>query len=337
MGHQADTMKAKQDLLESSKDLGDLSTVYLSVSYAQPADMAAKINESKSEKGKVSVDERSSLIIYTDYPVRIANARQLLNRLDRPTAQVLIEARIITLNSSVDKTLGVRLGFKSTSPVPSGSTSGQTFELNSPVTDFFTMGTTSIVGATLLKLDLTISALETAEELRVMAAPRVMTMNNVKATISQGVQIPYLKVGDTASNVTGTEFVNAVLELQVTPHITPDRKVRMTIDAKQDEPSTTVYGADDQPGIDTRKISTELTVDDGNIVVIGGIIRITTPSPSLRPRGLPTFPFWGAFQKPGDQSRTKRAVDFHQSQDCGNIQGSRPYLRVFGLEFSFRM
>ncbi len=294
---QADAIKARQDLVETTKDLGELSTVYLSVSYAQPADMATKINEMKSDKGKVSVDERSSLIIYTDYPARVAGARQLLSRLDRPTAQVLIESRIITLNTDVARNLGVHLGFKSTSPIPSGSTSGQEFEINSPTATLFTMGTAAIVGATLLNVDLTIEALETADELRVMAAPRVMTMNNVKAVISQGVNIPYLQVGDTASNITGTAFVAAVLELQVTPHITPDRKVRMTIDAKQDEPSTTVTGANDQPGIDTRKISTELTIDDGNIVVIGGIIRNSDSYTRSSTPGLSDVPILGRLFK----------------------------------------
>jgi len=141
--------------------------------------------------------------------------------------------------------------------------------------------------------------------MRIMSAPRVLTLDKVKAIISQGVQIPYLKVGDTASGVTGTEFKDAVLELQVTPHITPDRKVRMTIEAKQDEPSTTVVGAQGQPGIDTRKISTELLVDDGNIIVIGGIIRNRDTLTKSATPGLSDIPLLGRLFKQ-EESETDR-------------------------------
>ncbi|MFZ2447729.1 MAG: secretin and TonB N-terminal domain-containing protein [Syntrophobacteraceae bacterium] len=305
---QTDAIRARQELAETTKDLGELSTVYLSVSFAKPAEIAVKIAEAKSERGKVAVDERTSLIIYTDYPARIANARQLMGRLDRPTPQVLIEARIISLNSEVRKSLGVRFGFSATNPA--NATLVQNFAINGPPLDFFTGNVSQLIGKTLVNVDLTIQALETANELRIMAAPRVMTLDNVKAVISQGVQIPYLKVGDTASGITGTEFKDAVLELQVTPHITPDRKVRMTIEAKQDEPSLTVVGAQGQPGIETRKISTELLVDDGNIIVIGGVIRNRDSIQKSATPGLSNIPILGRLFKTeeSDVGRTELLI-----------------------------
>lgn len=294
---QAEAIRARQELNETAKDLGEISTVYLSISFAKPSEVAVKIAEAKSERGKVAVDERTSLIIYTDYPARIANARQLLARLDRPTPQVLIEARIITLNSDVTKRLGINFGL-STSHQTTPTDIIQNFALNGPLAaNAFTMGISQLVGKTLVNVDLQLEALETANEVRIMAAPRVLTLDNVKAIIQQGVQIPYLKVGDTASGITATEFKDAVLELQVTPHITPDRKVRMTIDAKQDTPSQTVVGAENQPGIDTRKISTELLVDDGNIIVIGGVIQNSDSHGKRVTPGLSDIPILGRLFK----------------------------------------
>lgn len=323
---QTEAFKAKQDLMETRKDLGELTTVYLSVSYAQPRDIAARISEGKSDKGRVSVDERTSLIIYTDYPGRISSARQLLSRLDKPTSQVLIEARIVTLNTDVRRQLGVSLGFKSSSPLPSGARSSQDFEVNSPPLNLFGMSLAEVVGQTLLRVDLQLSALETANELRIMAAPRVLTMNNVKAVISQGVQIPYLKVGDTASGVTATEFKDAVLELQVTPHITPDRKIRMTLEAKQDEPSLTVVGAEGQPGIDTRKISTELLVDDGSIVVIGGVIRNRDSAQKSATPGLSDVPILGRLFKTEEAESQKTELLIFISPKI--VEPGRPAGRV---------
>jgi type IV pilus assembly protein PilQ len=291
---QAESIRAKQELAEATKDLGELSTVYLSVNFAKPTEVAAKISEAKSDRGKVSVDDRTSLVVYTDYPARVANARQLLSRLDRPTPQVLIEARIITLNSEVKKSLGVTFGISTQHSTTSSNV--QSFAVNGPPLDIFDFNIAQLIGKTLLTVDLELSALEAASQLRIMAAPRVLTLDNVKATVTQGTQIPYLKVGDTAANVTATDFKDAVLELQVTPHVTPDRKVRMTIDLKQDEPSATLY-VNNEPGIDTRKIATELLVDDGNIVVIGGVIRNTDSQTKNSTPGVSDIPIIGGLFK----------------------------------------
>lgn len=267
----AEQMKAKQDLLEASKDFGEIRTVYLTVNYASPDEIAAKINDNRSERGRISVDPRSSLIIYTDFPARIDMARSLLARLDRATPQVLIEARIVTMRTQTDKSIGIAWSFSS-----NRGNFSQDFSVNHPVTvspnDFYQFSIGQLTG-NVWSLDLKLSALETAEELKIVAAPKVLTLNNVKAKVSQGTQIPYL-VASTATNTAGslasTEFKDATVELQVIPHITPDRKVRLEIEAKQDEPGVVINS---QTSIDTRKIQTELLVDDGNIVVIGGVIR----------------------------------------------------------------
>ncbi len=297
---QTEAIKAKQSLAETTRDLGEISTVYFPVNFAKPADVAAKISDGKSERGKVAVDERTSLIIYTDYPSRVAGARQLLARLDRPTPQVLIEARIITLTSETKRTLGVSLTF--TTAHPSTGPATQNFAINPPSANIaqFSANVFQLLGKTLVNVDLEIQALQSVNLARVVAAPRVLTLDNVKAIVSQGTEVPYLQVGDTAANVTATAFKDATLELQVTPHITPDRKVRLLIAAKQDTVSATSYTVSTgstEPGIDTRKISTELLVDDGNVIVIGGVINNQSTYTNSTTPGLADIPIIGRLFK----------------------------------------
>jgi type IV pilus assembly protein PilQ len=295
---QVEAIKAKQNLAESTRDLGELSTVYFSVNFGKPSEIATKITDGKSERGKVSVDDRTSLIIYTDYPQRIANARQLLTRLDRPTSQVLIEARIVTLNSDTQRQLGMQLSFSSQRPPPAGSGNSQDFFVNPPVpgTSQFIANIFQMVGKSLINVDVQINALESIALARIVAAPRVLTLDNVKAIVTQGQEVPYLQVGDTAANVTATQFKDATLELQVTPHITPDRKIRMLINAKQDTVDNTVL-YNGEPSIDTRKIQTELLVDDGNVIAIGGVINNSSTVNKSDTPGLQDIPILGRLFK----------------------------------------
>jgi type IV pilus assembly protein PilQ len=268
--------------------------------------LAAKISAEKSSNGKVSVDKRTSLIIYTDYPARIAAARSMLERLDRPTPQVLIEARIITISSDANRSLGVKFSFDAS---PTGNTTnpangqpvGQSYIVNPPDQNIFNQFESTIsqvIGKTLLYVDFQINALQTLNLARIVAAPRVLTLDNVKASISSGEEVPYLQPTGTIGAVTTIPtiaFMDAVLKLDVTPHITPDRKVRLMINAKQDTVSTKYYniGYTTEPGIDTRKIKTELLVPDGNVVVIGGIINNQSNYENNLTPGLASIPLFG--------------------------------------------
>ena len=241
------------------------------------------------------MDERTSLIIYTDYPARLESARQLLSRLDKPTPQVLIEARIVTMNTQTARDLGIQWSFSS-----SNNSFNQAFEINHPAQsalDFYTFGVGGMIGKTMWNLNAQLSALETSSDVKIIAAPKVMTLNNVKATVAQGTQIPYAQPS-TVGGVgvaTSTVFKDATIQLDVTPHVTPDKRVRMKIDAKQDTPGTTSYSGG--IGIDTRKVTTELLVDDGNIVVIGGVLSDTTTISKDMTPGLSKVPILGRLFK----------------------------------------
>jgi len=295
---QEEALKAQQQLLEAAKDFGDITTEYLAVNYAKPTEIAAKINEIKSSKGKISIDERTSLIIYTDYQSRLQNAKTLIARLDKPTTQVMIEARIVQLNRNASRDLGITWNFFLQHVSDDGSFFSQDFLVDHPGSDkdLFGFAFGQLTGQTIWAVDLVLTALESSGEGLIVSAPRVLTLDNVQALIEQGTQIPYLVLSD--QNVASTTLVNATLKLQVTPHITPDERVRLEIDAQKDQPDfANPVGIQGQVPILTRKIQTELLVDNGAVIVIGGIIENTDERSEEGTPGLSKVPILGRLFK----------------------------------------
>lgn len=307
MNQRYEEIKARQELMEAAKDVGELTTEYLTVNYAPPAEMAGRINEIKSDKGKLSIDERTNLVIYTDYPTRIANAKQIIKRLDKPIPQVMIEARIVTMDDDVSRSLGIRWNLNLNNSGPFNHDWAVNW-LSSAAGTAFGWNLGQVIGSTMMNLDLNIAALESTNRSKVLAAPKVLTINNVKAVISQGNQIPYLQQSAADGGVVSTVFKDAIVELQVTPHITPDGKVRMEIEAKQDEPNPNITGGGDGPAIATRKIKTELLVADGCIVVIGGVMRDTQGTTQTKTPGLGNVPIIGRLFKQESWRRTRQEL-----------------------------
>jgi type IV pilus assembly protein PilQ len=307
LGEREAELKARQQVIESAKEIGDIATNYLQVNYAQAAKIASKIEKMKSAKGKITVDDRTNLILYSDYPTFIQSARELLAKLDLPTPQVLIEARIVQLNTNAVRDLGINWSFNVDSLDKSGShrlTSD--FVINHAVaaTSALGFGFGQIVGRNLYQLDIQLSATEQAGKGRIVSAPRVLTLDNAEATIIQGQQIPYRKLNE--FGVVTTEFKDAVLELKVTPHITPDQKVRLEIKAKKEQANfTVVVGPDAAPAIDTRRVNTELLVADGDTIVIGGVIEETENLNESRTPGLSQVPIIGGMFKNQQYQKTK--------------------------------
>lgn len=290
MKEREERIKIEQQLLRAKKDLGELDTAYLQINYANPSEIAAKISEIKSADGKISVDQRTGTILYTDYPARIAAARGIIGRLDIPTKQVLIEARIVQLNTTASRDLGVQWGFSLTKTTDHQVETN--YAVNHPVAATSTASLTvgKLVGTTLWNLDLRLLAAEQTGRGKIISAPRVLTMNHVKATISQGTQIPYLAQSQDGIS---TEFKDATLELSVTPHVTPDGRVRLQIQAKKEAPNYTQVIPGQPPAIDSRKVDTELLVDDGATVVIGGIIEENESTSESRTPGVHKVPVLG--------------------------------------------
>ena len=273
------TMKESELTAEHSQEkIEPLVTEVVPVNYAGLADVAGPCNELLSDRGSITEDNRDKLLIITDVPKRIEKIKDLIVILDTPVRQVMIEARIVEVNSNYSRDLGVNWGYTHTPSdyLENVTNAGGGFQVSTaPVSGVGEMsasaglGTAFRLGESVLDigtLDLQISALESDGNGKVISTPRVTTLNGESAVISQGTSIPYQSSGDDGPK---TEFVDAELKLEVTPVINPDGTILLDILATNDSPSfTPLAGA---PSIDTKKAETKVLIRDGETTVIGGI------------------------------------------------------------------
>jgi type IV pilus assembly protein PilQ len=306
----------EKQMLESQKSLTELAPVrteYLQVNYAKASDLASLIKSQGkgsllSERGSLAIDERTNTLLLQDTADRLADIRRLVQTLDIPVKQVLIEARIVIVNDDFSRELGVRFGGAFVGNY--GSNDGLMYVSNSglnsadgsrgPIIAPGGPGGAGVDGSsvatgldrylvnlpvanpagrlamTLLDsdyvVDLEITAAQREGRGEVVSAPRVITANGKEAVIEQGTEIPYQE--SASSGATTTQFKKAVLSLKVTPQITPDDRVILDLTVSKDSvgqilPSATGGSV---PSIDTREITTQVLVNDGQTVVLGGIL-----------------------------------------------------------------
>ncbi|WP_298311685.1 type IV pilus secretin PilQ [Propionivibrio sp.] len=303
---------------ESKAQIGDLEplrTESFQLNY-QKADAIQKLltdasQRMLSKRGSAVVDARTNILFVQDTPSRLEDVRQLIAKVDLTVKQVMIEARIVEAGDSFAKNLGMRLGYHDQtggggrshvnvggSLADTGYHTGQVVDVpkfpldsdsvNLPATP--RAGTAGVFSMILFNrtktvfLNAEISALEADGRGKVISSPRVMTANQVEALIEQGVEIPYQQA--TSSGATSVSFRKANLSLKVKPQITPDGKITMTLDINKDTPNTRLStGAG--VAIDTKHVKTEVLVDNGGTVVIGGIYTQETRDNTQR------IPFFG--------------------------------------------
>lgn len=281
-----------------------------------------------SKRGAVIVDERTNKLFVTDVPSRIDDLRRLIGEIDIPMRQVLIEARIVEASDSFSKDLGVRLGYNQTDAFNlskgkanigggirdnlnnTGQAVGTTKYVPATepnyVTDMLgvnlpaspksggTAGQMSLIlfnNSATRFLNLEVSALEADGRGKVISSPRVVTADQVEALIEQGVEIPYLAA--TASGATSIQFRKANLSLKVKPQITPDGKVTMSLDVNKDTPNTRLATGGAGVAIDTKHVKTEVLVENGGTVVIGGIYQQEVRDTTTRIPVLGEIPYLG--------------------------------------------
>ena len=319
----ADIAQAERQELESNQEveaLVPLETAYISVNYAVAAEMLALIQGGEgggllSDRGTATVDNRTSTLIIRDAPVVLAEVRSMLERLDVPVQQVLIEARIVNAETSFSDALGIRWGGIQTFPefgdefVLTGGLGGFTtsgFNENQLVVDLGpgSSNTSIAIGYAgdngLLQLEL--AALEDSGNGEVVAQPSITTQDQQTARIESGLQIPYqAQAGGTAGGST-TEFVSAVLSLEVTPQITPDGRIIMLLDIHQD---SVAPGAGSVPAISTNNVTTRVLVDDGDTVVLGGVYREEVISTVSKTMLLGDLPYVGGLFRRTENTETK--------------------------------
>jgi type IV pilus secretin PilQ/predicted competence protein len=300
----------EEDLLIKSRDsqekLEALSTETIVVNYAKASDMAKLIRE-KEDKGKgllgprgsVKADERTNTLIIQDSRSQIEEIQALIKKLDTPTPQVLIEARIVQAVTTFARSLGVQWGggFNQTgdtawgltghspfatagwgfTPSATGTSTNLIMPSNFVVNFPASTANTPVGGAgisfgkitgNLVNLDLRIQLGETDGQTKVIARPKLATLTNTPAHIKQGELIPYETTSQAGTQV---QFIDAVLLLEVTPQVTPDGSIKMTVKVTRDARGTFRTQVNQVPSIDKREAKTEVLVKDGETLVIGGI------------------------------------------------------------------
>ncbi len=331
--------------LEAKAAISELEPLYsefLQVNYAKASDLSALItaaaggNPMLSERGSVGVDERTNTLLVQDTAESLQSIRRLVRTLDIPIKQVLIESRIVVVNDDFSRDLGVRLGVTAFNESNTGITtisgtgSGtdnmidtylenladptsnilleypsltDRYNVAVPIADAAGRFSLAVLENDYL-VDLELTALEAEGRGEIVSTPRVITANQKEATIKQGVEIPYQQ--SASSGATTIQFKEAVLELVVTPQITPDNNIIMDLRVSKDNVgeiiSTGGLGGT-VPSIDTRSVETQVLVADGQTVVLGGIYE------TERRETIKKVPFLGDIPFAGNLFKSKQRLD----------------------------
>lgn len=297
-------LREKQQLEKQQleEEMGELSSEIIKVNFAKASDIAEMINgegniSMLSSRGSMTIDERTNSLLIRELPENISVIRDIIESLDIPVKQVQIEARIVTISEGNMDELGIRWGFSS---INGNNTVGGSIENNLAtiglyegdgeggnsvgIDDFLNVNlastspsATSIafqvakLGTDTL-LDLELSALQQESKAEIISSPRLITTNKKPAYIEQGTEIPYLE--SSSSGATSVTFKKAVLSLKVTPQITPDNRLVLDLSVTQDRPGQVVKtGTGEAVAIDTQRIGTQVLVNNGETVVLGGIFQ----------------------------------------------------------------
>ncbi|MGH8428498.1 MAG: type IV pilus secretin PilQ, partial [Gammaproteobacteria bacterium] len=290
------------------QNLVPLDNAYIQINYAKAADLAMLIKTQKnsllSDRGTITTDTRTNTLIVHDTDDHIAQVRALVRVLDVPVRQVLIDSRVVIATNTYARDLGVQFGVTgvqtganstiattgdlngigqmlngqtagSPGPYPTPTNLNDQLNVNVPTTTgTFGQFAIAILNRNFL-VDLELSAMQAEGKGEVVSSPRVITANQQQAEIEQGVEIPYENAS--SSGATAVQFKKAVLSLKVTPQITPDNRILMNIEVHKDSVGQNVPTANggSVPSIDTRDVTTQVLVDNGDTVVLGGIYEIT--------------------------------------------------------------
>ncbi|WP_448546942.1 type IV pilus secretin PilQ [Thalassotalea fusca] len=302
---EARELQAKQQV----EELAPLYSEFVQVNYAKAAEFASLIkseeNSILSPRGSVSVDERTNTLLIRDTAKSIEDIKRMVGVLDIPVRQVVIESRMVTVKDNINEELGIRWGVTDTDGeyATSGSLGGANsanggvtpsidnrMNVNLPVQT--PAGSIAFQVARLADgtiLDLELSAMEKENKGEIIASPRITTANQKEAYIEQGVEIPYQEAA--SSGATATQFKKAVLSLTVTPHITPDNRIILDLVVTQDTVSEVTNGQ--APAIDTQRIGTQVLVNNGETIVLGGIYQQSIVNTVSKVPVLGDIPYFG--------------------------------------------
>ena len=332
----SDFEQAREDARIALETRSELTTEYIAINYGNAEEIAKLLTENSknsggggggaggaptskgflSPRGSVSFDTRTNTLLVIDIPKKIAEIKELLNTLDRPVDQVLIEARIVVASETFARDLGAEFGVSNTDTSPSGDqvkTGG--FEVNFPVSDLAAGALNLSILRSSSNLDLRLTALESEGRGEVISNPRVITSNQREAIIRQGDEIGYTTLQPAAAGAVQqatVQFKEVLLELKVTPTITQDGRVYLNLAVKKDEVRSFVVGPSGNiPQIQKREVSTAVLVDNGQTVVIGGVYEFKNRTDISKIPFLGDVPFLGnLFKKKGKSTEKAELLIF---------------------------
>lgn len=316
----------EQQALEKSRleeELGELKSEIIKINFAKATDIADMIGgdgavSMLSDRGSITIDERTNSLLIRELAENITVIREIIESLDIPVKQVQIEARIVTVTEGNLDELGVRWGVSSTNgsfkvggsiegnyptiqPYDGDDGGGESSALDnylnvnlgatSPNASSIAFQVAKLGSDTLLDLEL--SALQQESKAEIISSPRLITTNKKPAYIEQGTEIPYLE--SSSSGATSVSFKKAVLSLKVTPQITPDNRLVLDLSVTQDRPGQVVKtGTGEAVAIDTQRIGTQVLVNNGETVVLGGIFQHSVSNTVDKVPVLGDLPLLGA-------------------------------------------
>ncbi len=302
-------------LQRARQDAVPLKTVLKALSYSRANAVQQLLRNREgsilSDRGSVQVDQRTNTLIIRELPSNIDVVLAVIENLDSPEPQVMIEARIIEATKSFSRSLGIEWGYDFVADQAHGNTSGLQFPnnvdtdgrvplLTGGATGFINMRLGSILDT--FNLDARLQVAENEGLVNLVSAPRVTTLNNTAASIQSGVQIPIQTVSNRTVSV---QFVNATLQLQVTPQVTAEGTIVMDINVakRSPAPGLAIVGATNSP-IQTREARTKVIVRDGGTTVIGGIYEVSANDTQDRVPGLANIPILGHLFKNRNRSNS---------------------------------
>lgn len=303
-----------RELKKAQLKATELVTKIFTINYANLDDISTqfKLLTTEGVGASVNRDIRTNKIIVNDIPESIKKMGEILKELDIPEKQVMIEARIIEATTTFTQTLGVSWGLhykdQTGTLVPGLMGVDTTFggQTSAPATTGVGTGNGALgmtFGLGNVGISVQLNAAATAGLVKTISNPKIATLNNKTAKITQGDQIPYIS---STSDKTETKFILAALSLEVTPHINPDGTISMKIDAKNDQMGSLVTaGSSTAPAITTKQASTEMLLKDGETVVIGGIYKDDDHDTDSGTSFLMDIPVLGKLFKSNVKSKTK--------------------------------
>jgi type IV pilus assembly protein PilQ len=308
--------REQRELMASKQvaELIPLRTEIIPLNYADAREMVSLLQSSSgsgsgstggnsvlSGRGSVTLDRRTNSLLIQDTADKIDEVRALIKTLDVPVRQVMIESRIVTASDKFTREIGVTFG---STNIDTGNNNRLTsdFQVNTPAANV-----AGSLGFELAKLplgtkllDLELSAAEVENSVEVVASPRIITSNKTKARIEQGVEIPYQEA--TSSGATNTSFKKAVLSMEVTPHITLDDRINLELVVNRDSVGDVFNNI---PSIDTREVQTQVLVENGQTIVLGGIFEENKTSGEKRVPFLGDLPVLGRLFRSNSQRNDK--------------------------------